>query len=406
MTKGEERPGGAGTLLREPDFLRLWLAGTLSNAMRWLEMLAIGVYTYDLTGSAFLVALMTVARSLPLFALGAFAGAIADSVSRKALLLGGLVAMALVSGGLAVLSVGGVLELWHIGVGSLISGFYWAIEMATRRTMIGEVAGVTRMAEAISLDSATNHMTRMVGPLAGGFIYQTAGLSGAFAIATALHVVSALTVLALRYSQTVRPLAIARIPGEILDGMRSARQRPIILGVLAITGAMNFFGFSYTAMMPAVGRDQFEVSATLIGLLVASEAAGGLVGALVITWARPPISFIRLFVAGSMLLLAGVALAALAPWYLLALIFLFVGGLGVAGFGSMQSTIVLTESPIEMRSRLMGLLTVCIGMGPLGVLHVGFISKFMEPSTAVLVIAVEGLVAVGLVLLKWPEMRR
>jgi MFS family permease len=406
MTKGEEPPGGAGTLLREPDFLRLWFAGTVANAMRWLEMLAIGVYTYDLTGSAFLVALMSVSRGMPLFLLGAFAGAIADSVSRKALLLGGLVAMALVSGTLGLLSWSGRLELWQIGVGSVISGFYWAVEMATRRTMIGEVAGVSRMAEAIALDSTTNHMTRMAGPLAGGFIYQTAGLTGAFAIAAVLHAVSAIPVVALRYSQAVRPLAIARIPGEIVEGMRIARQRPIILGVLAITVAMNFFGFSYTAMMPAVGRDQFEVSATLIGLLVASEAAGGMVGALIITWARPALSFIRLFVAGSILLLAGVALAALAPWYLLALLLLFVGGLGVAGFGSMQSTLVLTEAPIEMRSRLMGLLTVCIGTGPLGVLHVGFVSRFVEPSTAVLMIAIAGLAAVGLVLLKWPQMRK
>jgi MFS family permease len=78
--------------------------------------------------------------------------------------------------------------------------------------------------------------------------------------------------------------------------------------------------------------------------------------------------------------------------YWLALLVLFAGGLGTAGFGNMQSTLILTEAPAEMRSRLMGIVSVCIGTGPLGVLFAGAVSDRLGPATAVQYMAVAGAV--------------
>src|SRR6266567_1233753 len=78
------RPRG---LMTTPGYARLWFAGGVGNAMRWLELLVAGIFTYDLTHSAFLVAVVTVARSLPMLFLGPIAGVIAEAVNRKRLLL-------------------------------------------------------------------------------------------------------------------------------------------------------------------------------------------------------------------------------------------------------------------------------------------------------------------------------
>jgi MFS family permease len=86
---------------------------------------------------------------------------------------------------------------------------------------------------------------------------------------------------------------------------------------------------------------------------------------------------------------------ALSPSYWLALAALIIGGFGTAGFGNMQSTLMLTEAPIEVRSRLMGIVTVCIGTGPLGVLLAGVLSDQIGPRGAVLAMAAAGLVATG-----------
>ena len=90
--------------------------------------------------------------------------------------------------------------------------------------------------------------------------------------------------------------------------------------------------------------------------------------------------------------MVALVIMAVSPSYTLALLVLFIGGFGTAGFGNMQSTLMLTEAPPEMRSRLMGLVTVGIGAGPLGILAAGVLAAPLGPRGAVLVMALAGLV--------------
>jgi MFS family permease len=83
--------------------------------------------------------------------------------------------------------------------------------------------------------------------------------------------------------------------------------------------------------------------------------------------------------------------AALSPSYWLALTVLIVGGFGTAGFGNMQTTLMLTEAPIEMRSRLMGIVTMCIGTAPLGIIAAGLLARELGPRDAIVVMATLGL---------------
>src|SRR5438045_6333384 len=83
--------------LATPAYLRLWFAGGVGNAMRWLELLVAGVFTYELTHSTFLVALVTVARSLPMLFAGALAGVVGEALNRKRILVAQLLVMAATS---------------------------------------------------------------------------------------------------------------------------------------------------------------------------------------------------------------------------------------------------------------------------------------------------------------------
>src|SRR5262249_23532838 len=129
---------GERALLAMPDFLRLWLAGGLGNAMRWLEILVTGIVVYDWTGSAFIVAGVTVARWLPMLLLGALAGVLADAINRKALLVGGFVLMTANAAVQAALAATGALRLWHLVACGVVGGVVWASELSVRRRMIAE----------------------------------------------------------------------------------------------------------------------------------------------------------------------------------------------------------------------------------------------------------------------------
>ena len=101
MNGGEEKPLAderpVRALLASNDFLRLWLVGAFANAMRWLELLATGLFAYEVTGSAFAVAVVAAARQLPQLAFGAFAGAIAEAVNRKLMVMLTLLVPAVIS---------------------------------------------------------------------------------------------------------------------------------------------------------------------------------------------------------------------------------------------------------------------------------------------------------------------
>jgi MFS family permease len=88
---------------------------------------------------------------------------------------------------------------------------------------------------------------------------------------------------------------------------------------------------------------------------------------------------------------------ALSPWYSLAFALLLIGGLGTAAFSNMQTTLILTEAPPATRSRVMGIVTMCIGTGPVGVLMIGILSAQIGPPVAILIMAGLGLCGLGLV---------
>ena len=166
------------SLLRGSDFRKIWLAGGLYGTVRWLDMLAVGVFTYEVTNSPLIVAFMVFLRLLPLILMGTVIGALAERFNRRRMLLGGLIFLSIVCAVLGLLALSGRITLWHVGVGALVNGPLFSADFSVRRMLLGEVAGLSRLGAAMGLDSATNNATRMAGPLIGGLVYQAIGLEG------------------------------------------------------------------------------------------------------------------------------------------------------------------------------------------------------------------------------------
>ena len=378
-------------LLRSPDFLRLWLVGAFANAMRWLELLVSGLFAWEVTHSALAVTVVVALRQIPQLLFGAFAGAISEALNRKLIVMASLLGPAIVSTALAALAIMGELQLWHVAVGNLLSGTMWASEMSTRRRMVGEAAGPHRIVNAIALDSATSAATRMVGPLLGGVAFEWLHMRGAYTVTALVQFLGAFAMSGLVYTQVTRRLNLVRIPHEIVEGLRFAWTKPTILLVFGVTIVTNAFAFAYSGLVAPLGLAAFNVSPALVGLLAAGEPLGALIGGALIAMGVVRMDRRLTFAGGAALFMAALILMALSPSFWFAFAILVLGGFGTAGFGNMQSTLMLTEAPPEVRSRLMGVVTVCIGTGPLGQLVAGAISDQIGPRSAVIVMAVTGL---------------
>ena len=161
----------------------------------------------------------------------------------------------------------------------------------------------------------------------------------------------------------------------------------------------------YKRQVPVLGRSVYEVEPALIGILSASEGAGAFIGALVVAFIVRPTWFKRIYLYGSLIFVFGIFCLSFASFYGLAVSVLFISGLGMAGFGAMQSTLVLLLAPKEARSRLMGLLSVCIGCAPIGLLNLGLLADKIGAQTALTVMSSLGILAILVVIIFIPKVR-
>ena len=205
------------------DFWRLWFVGLVVFVVRWLETIAVGIVVYQRTGSAFLVAMMTMLRLLPMGLFGAFLGALAERIERRTALIAVVILMGSTSFTLAVLAHTGRLAVWHLALASFLNGVAWATDNPVRRVMIGEVVGADQMSTAMSIDVGANNASRMLGPTVGGLLLVTIGIDGAFTLSVLLYTAALLTALRVRYRNAALPARPGAVLARMLEGFALVR---------------------------------------------------------------------------------------------------------------------------------------------------------------------------------------
>jgi MFS family permease len=388
-------------LLDIADFRRLWLIGLVVFAVRWLEMLVVGVFVYQRTGSAFEVALMTLLRMMPMVLFGPLLGAVAERLQRRNAQIAVCATMLITAVVVAMLAYAGSLEVWHLAVASFCNGVAWAADNPVRRVMIGEVVGPERMSAAMALDVGANNASRMLGPTIGGLVLAGIGISGALTISVVCYALAMAAALRVRHDNLVAPANTGAVLSRIIEGLMLARHDKRLIAILTVTIIYNVFGWPFTSMIPVIGQDRLHLTASGIGILASMDGVGAFFGAIAIAlWARPA-HFNRLYIAAVisyLILLIGFALAP-ASWF--AGTALLLTGLANSGFSVMQATLIYLAAPAEMRSRLYGVLSLCIGSGLVGFLHLGLVADLIGAPWATTISGLEGLVALALTWRWW-----
>ena len=389
-------------MIGAPDFWRLWYVGLIVSTVRWLETIAVGVVVYQRTESAFLVAMMTMLRLLPMALFGVFLGALAERFDRGRTLLIVVLMMGGTSAVLAVLDGTGQLEIWHLAAASFINGCGWCTENPVRRVMIGEVVGREQMGAAMSLDVGAGNASRMVGPAAGGFLLAGTGLQGAFILGVLMYGTALLAILTVR-SRIPRVAGSEAVLARIVEGFALVRTDKRLIGVLVVTVIYNIFAWPFTSMIPVIGRDRLHLGPEGVGILAAMDGIGAFVGALLVGLWLTPKWYSRVYLGGVVCYLVTVVMFALVQSPVLAGAALIMTGFGGAGFATMQATLVYLAAPLHMRSRILGILTVCIGTGPIGFLWLGWLADRIGSHHAVAVTGALGLLALAATWRWWKE---
>jgi predicted MFS family arabinose efflux permease len=188
--------------------------------------------------------------------------------------------------------------------------------------------------------------------------------------------------------------------------MRYVRSSQTILAVMLITLVMNVWIFPYVSLLPAFARDVLQKGPVELGFLSTGTGLGAFLGLFALQYLRRRVSVGALFVFGTGWMCVALVAFALSRSYSFSWVMLVCAGMGMACFGTLQSTIVLLSTSDEMRSRVMGILVLAIGGDPLGQLQIGTLAERVGVQATLAGQGSAAALALALIVVWLPELLR
>ncbi|MDA0769862.1 MAG: MFS transporter [Chloroflexi bacterium] len=393
-----------------PSYRWLWTSNFFSYISRWMQMTMLAWLVLQLTDSPFKVALVGFFGMGPMLLLGIVGGLLADKSDKRKLLMitqtANLIAAIIMAG----LLFTGNIVYWHAYIVMMVSGTGWALDMPSRRSIVIDLLGRARVTNAVALDSIGMHSSRMIGPALGGLLITLVDVKGGYVVSAIFYALSIILMATVTLPEgRVRPAvtnAASNVFRNLGEGFTYVRGHNTLMAVVLITIFMNFLLFPYQQMIPVLADRVLEVGPGRMGLLLAIEGFGALIGALVIASRSDMRYHGRVYLYGSLLALSMLLMLSLSRWYGVSLGVLLIMGLGTSGFGTMQGTIVMLVARDDMRGRALGIMTLAIGAGPLGALAIGAVANAIGAPFAMTINAIAGFILVGIIGIFWVSIRQ
>jgi MFS family permease len=337
--------------LRQPLFRALWIATVFSNVGTWLQGVGAAWMMTLLTPSTVMVALVQAATSLPMFLLSLPAGAIADVVDRRKLLLLTQAWMSAVAAALGLATLAHAVGPWLLLTFTLLLGLGAALNQPAWQAITPELVSREDLPAAIALGSVGFNVARAAGPALGGLVVAAAGPAATFLL-NALSFLGVLVVL-FRWRRTPEPevLPAERFYGAIRAGVRYVRHTPGVLAVIVRGSAFILCGSSLWALLPLVAKERLGSGPAGYGALLAALGVGAVAGAFALPHLkRNNTTDLVVAVATVVFAAATAALAFVRHYPLAALALLLAGGAWLSLLSSLNVAIQ-TSVPSWVRAR-------------------------------------------------------
>jgi MFS family permease len=365
--------GALLTVFRHRNYRLFFTGQTISLIGFWMQAIAQSWLVYRLTDSPLLLGLVGFASQAPVLFVSPFAGVVADRLNRRRILLITQTLMMTFATILALLTLTGVVHVWHIILIAALSGTANSFDIPTRQSFTVEMVGRADLPRAITLNSIMFNSARLVGPAAAGFVVGVVGEGWCFA----LNAVSYLAVLTSLLMMQVTPQP-ARAPShplaDLKDGFRYVATHAQMRTMLVLLAASSFFGASYLTLMPVFARDVLHGGSESLGLLMSGVGAGALVGAFVMS--RVPHAYLhRVPLMSAALFGLFLIFFSQSTVMALSLALLVPAGAGLMMQGISTNTLIQTVTTDVMRGRVMAYYVMAfMGMMPVGALAAGWLS--------------------------------
>ena len=379
------RPASALAPLREPLFRSLWIAAVISYTGTWMQNVGAGWMMTTLTMSPFKVGLVQAAATVPVFLVILPAGALADMVDRRRLLLFAQTWMVFASAALGILTLMNVVTPWILLLFTFLLGLGAVMNDPAWQAITPEIVSGEQHASAVALNSAGFNVARAVGPALGGLVVAAAGCGVTFLL-NALSFVGVILFLYHWKRRRSGPIRSERVLQAIATGFRYVRQSSTVKSVLIRTVSFSLAASAIWALLPIIARPH---GATGYGFLVGFFGAGALVGAAILPRLKRNLSVDAVvgFAIG-IFALATLAAGQVHPFAPLCAI-LFVGGMAWIAILACLNVAAQTMSPDWVRARCLSMYLLALQGGmALGSTAWGALASKIGVPTALLVSAI------------------
>jgi MFS family permease len=374
------------TSLKYPNY-RLWFGGQLVSLVgTWTQSAAQGYLIYQLTKSPAYLGYASFANGLPTWIFTLYAGAIADRVSRRTLMLitqSGMMALAFI---MAILTFTNTVQWWHILILSFLLGVCNAFDAPARQAFVVEMVDREDLTNAIALNSTMFNMAVVLGPAFGGLIYAWVGPGWCFTINAFSFIAVIIALLLMRLKPFIPVRTNRSTISDVKEGLKYVVNHSSVRMLISNLFITTLFGLGIATLIPAWSVEVLGGNAATNGFLMAARGFGSLIGALALA-ALGRIRFRgKIWTINSLLLPVMMIIFAFMHSLLPSLLAMAAMGLTFMMIVNLSNSMVQTRIADEMRGRVMGVYTFFFfGAMPLGSLISGWVADIIgEPLTVII----------------------
>jgi len=370
------------------------MGSLVSNVGTWMQRTAQDwiVLTRLTDQNATAVGIVMALQFGPQIVLLPLTGAAADRFDRRKLLFATQVAMGALALGLGVLTITGIVQLWHVYGFALLLGCVSAFDAPARHTFVSDLVSDGDVSNAVALNSTTFNAARMIGPAIAGVLIASVGSGWVFLINAASYVAVLGSLSALRVKDFHTRTYSSEEEVGFADGLRYVAKRPDLKAILLMLFLIGTFGLNFPIFISAMAVSVFHKGAGEYGLLSSLMAVGSVAGALLAARRERP--RMASLLAGAAVFAFGATVAGILPQYALFGLALVLVGVAAQTFTTTANGLVQLTTEPRMRGRVMAIyLAIALGGTPIGAPIVGWVADHFGPRWAIGVGAASGIAA-------------
>ena len=392
--------------LRYRDYSLLFLLSLCATTAQQMRQTQNFYQVYEISGSAFQLGLTGVAQGVPIFVFGLFGGTLADFFDRKKLILLTTLGNLLVAAALGVLTLTGLIQVWHIQAGTAMTSALNIVLNPTRMSLISYLVPRTHITNAVSLNSAISQGSHFIGPMLGGLSLAWMSTGNAYLFNALFYLPAVYAIVSLTIPASAGPSREKLAFASLLGGVKFLFSEPVVLAMVLLDFVIVGVGY-YRPLLPIFAKDILFVGPAGFGMLSSAPAVGGMIGTVTLLVIRD------IKAKGMLALWSFLAYAlALGAFALSAHFWLSLGLLGVMGLAnSLQAVMRQTSfhllTPQQVRGRAFAVFHMFSqGANSVGATEVGFMAALIgAPGSLLFGCAVGTLLTLGY-LIGMPRLRK